>query len=224
MEIKVISNQEQGVLKKLIEMLLLPDGEKKIVLGEIEDEVYKKISSYFNPKDEIFISVNRKGTTKFLFESLLKNDFVYVCNNNLNDCRNLNNMVIVRNAEDVKVLFCGFPLTENNLENSCSLAMYFSGNTEEIKNFSIMTELFAGEKNGYVKLTEDVISELTEQRAFRNEKAVTISEELDEDEIVKSFRNMQRILDERQKELRVRDLEEKKTNIVSEIEIEINLD
>ena len=39
---------------------------------------------------------------------------VFVCDNNLNDERNLSNFIIVKNENEVKILLCGFPLTENN--------------------------------------------------------------------------------------------------------------
>jgi len=224
MVVEFITNREQGVLKKITELLNIQNGEKKIVFGEIEDTVYERLSLYIDEEDKLFLSVNRKGTTKLLFDSLVERKFVYVCNNQLNCYRNVNNLVIVETGDDVKGIFCGFPLTENNVDNSDSIAVYFSGKIGEIENFGLVNELFADSKNGYVKLTKELIKDLVEQNAFRNEKAVTISDELDEDEIIKSFRNMQRILDERQKDLKVRDLAEKKVAPVSEIEIEINLD
>lgn len=223
MEVELISNREQGVLKKMIEVLSL-QGEKKIIFGEIEDSVYHKLNSYIGEKDKIFLSVDRKRTTNLLLEELVDREFVYVCNNNLNDKRNVNNLVVVKNGDNVKVLVCGVSLTENNIENSYSVAVYFWGKAEELKNFGILEELFENECNGYQKLTSEVLKELVESKAFRNEKAATISEELDEDEIVMSFRNFQKILDERQKELEVKDLEKKKPVEVLDIDIEINLD
>lgn len=224
MVVAFITNQEQGVLKRIIEFLNREAGAKKLVFGEIEDAVYDRLRSHIKKDDKLFLSVNRKGTTKLLLESLLDREFVYVCNNEFNFHRNVNNLFFVETGDEVKGIFCGFSLTENNVDNSSSMAIYFSGKVEEIENFEILSELFNEEKNGYVKLTQEVMKEWEAQKAFRNEKASTISEELDEDEIVKSFRNMQRILDERQKELKVRDLAEKKVAPVSEIEIEINLD
>ncbi|MBP3284681.1 MAG: hypothetical protein J6M02_04205 [Clostridia bacterium] len=218
-----ITNRDQGVLTKMIELLKLQEGEKKLVFGEIEDAVYQRLSPYIGEKEQIFLSADRKCTTKLLFESLLQRNFVYVCNNNLNQYRNQNNLIFVKNGENVKMLLCGFPLTENNIENSSSVAFYFCGKEEEIENFGVMEELFSEGQNGYRKLTPELLAEFDDQKAFRNEKAATISDALDEDEIVKSFRNLQKILDERQKELEVKDLEKKKP-IASEIEIEINLD
>ena len=98
MEVELITNREQGVLKKMIEILSL-QGEKKIVLGEIEDAVYHRLCSYIGEKDEIFLSVDRKRTTKQLTEELAGRKFFYVCNNNLNDKRNVNNLVVVKDGE-----------------------------------------------------------------------------------------------------------------------------
>jgi len=224
MVVELITNRNQGILNKMIELLSVNVDEKVAVLGEIEDAVYNKLSKVIDDKTKLFLSAGRRYTTKLLFEDLLDRKSVFVCDNNLNDERNLSNLIIVKNENEVKILLCGFPLTENNIENSASISVYVCGDVSEIKGFDVVEQWFSEEKNGYVALTQEVLSTFSERKAFRNEKAATISDELDEDEIVKSFRNFEKILNERKKELEVREPERKQDVVISDIEIEINLD
>lgn len=224
MMIEFISNCDNGIFTKLTEILKLHDAKKLIVLGLVEDSVYHKLEDFFDCDTSLFLSVDKKYTTKLLLDELLKRENVYVCDNNLNDGRNVNNFILAENGDNVECLFCGFPLTENNLANSSSFAVYFAGNGSEIVNFNLVGELCNDKNERYERLTSNVIDELAKRKAFRNEKAATISNELDEDEIVMSFRNVERILKERQREIKVQDLANKKSEPVEEIEIEFNLD
>lgn len=224
MKIEFISNCDNGIFTKLTDILKLYDGKKIIVLGLVEDSVYHKLEDFIDCNASIFLSVDKKYTTKLLLDELLKRENVYVCDNNLNDGRNVNNFVLVENGDNVECLLCGFPLTENNLTNSSSFAVYFAGKSDEIVNFDLVRELYNDKNERYERLTANFIDELAKRKAFRNEKAATICNELDEDEIVMSFRNVDRILKERQREIKVQDLVNKKSEPVDEIEIEFNLD
>lgn len=185
---------KENIVNGIIELLGEEADEKIVVFGTIDDEGYKLFEESIlknNPK--LFLGVSKKYTTKALLEKVNKLENVYVYNNNENISIKNTNMIMICRENKVDIIISTFDFFENTINNTSSFVLKLSGDSKsniyqlysEYHNFSL----------DYIKLSQEIIEQLSTDKQLRNEKASTLSRNIDKDEIIKSFRNIGQVED-----------------------------
>ena len=187
---------KQNILNE-IENTLNKEAEKKVVvLGNIDDSGYELFEECFERNNpDVFFSINKKSTTKVLLEKINNLENVYIHNNNDNIDMQNSNMIIIKNENGLEAIISTFDFSGNTINNTKSFVLVLK---EEINEKSSLYELYSTydkTNSSYIKLSEEVIKDLKENKQLRNDKAATLTKAIDEDEIVKSFRNIAQVED-----------------------------
>lgn len=192
MNLKYFELDKDEFLNKVTELLQNKSEEKYVVLGRIDnivfDFVYTKKASF----SKLYLGVSKKYTTKNMIDKISNLSNVYICNND--EYRNMiiDNLVITKEKNTIVITIIPFEIRNEIIENSKNKMIEIELNEKDLTNdIKTLIECYVENKNNYQTLDSDVIKELENKKAFRNEKADTLTKEISRDEIIKSFRSSQ---------------------------------
>jgi len=195
MLMKMIYNK-QNIIDKIGKMLDKDAEEKIAVLGSIDDLGYELFDECFKRNNPtVFLSINRKSTTKSLLEKISKLENVYVYNNNDNINMENSNVIIIKTSEGFEAIISTFDFFENTINNTSSFVLLLQEQQNEKSILHDLYTMYSKQNSKYTKLTEEVIESLQEEKQLRNGKASTLTQMIDEDEVEKSFRNIAQVED-----------------------------
>ncbi len=179
-------------IKNDIEIMLKKPHDKLVaILGIIDDEGLDEIYSFIPQDIRILICVDKKFTTYQLLNKLLKFKDVYYVDNNNTSRLEQTNLLISVNGDDVEVMFITPNFLKYSLENNISTSFILKGKLKEFE--CLLNKYKLDNSELYSKLTQECIKEWEDKNNLRNEKATTLSKEMDLDEIKMSFRRINEI-------------------------------
>ena len=172
-------------------------SDKILVLGSIDNNVYCLISKYITDFSKLYIGISKKYTTKKMIESLLSFNNVFFQDNNNYRGMLKENVIIQKKVNFVQITLIPFELREEIIENSNNsiIQIKIFDITNEKFNIANFIEKYQINKFDYLKLNKELFLQLEKNKAFRNEKADTLDEDINKDEIIKSFRTIQSVED-----------------------------
>lgn len=215
MIIKFIRNENGEIKNEIVKLLSNKAVFKMAVLGAIDDYVFELFNK--NKIDLYYISVDKKYTTYNMFKDLTSNTYIF--DNNLHKNSKKENIIFNEYEDELEMLMSGFEFTKDNIDNSTSVSIYIRGkkSTDEMKEVEELYNYYKENKGTYLKLDDELLNKLEENKSFRNSKINTIFEEMQIDEVISSFRNKENayknILDNKNE-----------PSYDEEIDIEINID